>query len=47
MADIRYNWAKGEDSVGMNEKLQLPQFRIKGKKVYETTETLSTGMLED
>ncbi|KAI1286411.1 Gamma-aminobutyric acid receptor subunit beta [Halotydeus destructor] len=43
MADIKYVWAKGLDSVSIDDKLELPQFKVVGHKQSEKVITLSTG----
>lgn len=43
MADIKYKWAKGPGSVGIDEKLELPQFKVVGHKQHEKVIALSTG----
>ena len=43
MTDIRYRWAKGGESVGIQEKLELPQFRLLGHRQKMKHVSLSTG----
>lgn len=43
MADIRYTWSKGKDSVGLSKGLELPQFKVVGHKQEQKEVTLSTG----
>ena len=43
MKDIIYNWSKGNDSVAIEPKLQLPQFRLLGYRQGSRIITLSTG----
>lgn len=43
MADIKYRWAKGLKSVGIDPSLELPQFRVVGHKQTEKMIPLSTG----
>jgi glycine receptor alpha-3 len=46
MADIRYRWAKGGESVGILEKLELPQFRLLGHRQKMKYVSLSTGKMK-
>lgn len=43
MADIRYTWSKGKDSVGLSKGLELPQFKVVGHKQEQKEVVLSTG----
>lgn len=43
MADIKYKWGKGPKSVGLDEKLSLPQFSVVGHRQLEKVIALSTG----
>lgn len=43
MADIRYTWSKGKDSVGLAKGLELPQFKVVGHKQEQKEVILSTG----
>lgn len=45
MADIRYKWSKGKDSVGLNGDLELPQFKVVGFKQDTKENSMSTGEL--
>lgn len=44
MADIKYKWGKGVKSVGLDEELQLPQFRVMGHRQMDKVIALSTGI---
>lgn len=41
--DIRYNWNKGEHSIGISPEVQLPQFRVVGHRQKDKEIPLSTG----
>ncbi|KAI1286413.1 Gamma-aminobutyric acid receptor subunit beta [Halotydeus destructor] len=43
MADIKYVWGKAGKSVGLDDKLSLPQFRVVGHRQQDKVITLSTG----
>lgn len=43
MSDIKYKWAKGKNSIGLDEKLSLPQFAVAGHRQDTKVIPLSTG----
>lgn len=43
MSDIKYTWAKGKGSIGLDEKLSLPQFAVAGHRQLQKVIPLSTG----
>jgi len=43
MSDIRYLWAKGENSVGIDKEVQLPQFKVMGHRQKISEINLTTG----
>ena len=43
MADIIYDWGRGDASIGIESSIDLPQFRILGYKRETRVEVLSTG----
>ncbi len=43
MSDIRYQWAKGLESVGVSSDVSLPQFKVLGHKQQAMEISLSTG----
>lgn len=45
MSDIRYQWAKGLESVGVSSDVSLPQFKVLGHKQQAMEISLSTGYL--
>lgn len=43
MRDIRYKWNAGQQSVGISNEVELPQFRVLGHRQRHSTIHLSTG----
>lgn len=43
MSDIIYTWGKGNASVGLDNRLSLPQFKVVGHRQETKIESLSTG----
>lgn len=41
--DIDYRWERGDDSVTLNTKIELPQFKILGFKMGQEIQNLSSG----
>lgn len=41
--DINYQWEKGDNSVTMNEKIELPQFKILGYRMDKNVQNISSG----
>lgn len=41
--DIDYRWERGNDSVSLNTKIELPQFKILGFKMGQELQNLSSG----
>lgn len=43
MADIKYKWEKGDNSVAISQEVELPQFRVIGHRQKTKEAFLSTG----
>lgn len=41
--DINYRWEKGNESVSLDGKIELPQFKVLGFKMGQTVQSLSSG----
>ena len=45
MADIKYNWASGTESVGVSPDVALPQWKVLGHRQQAVEIALTTGNL--